>query len=66
MPELPIKLAVDADGYVWRIYQSYEEKDTYIWSVAPVNEGNEPIPEPITWYVRQDPLGRPRKEPDEV
>jgi YD repeat-containing protein len=42
----PPRLAVDAKGYVWRVY------DDGHWSMAPSNPDNSPVPEPITYYVR--------------
>lgn len=40
----PPMLAVDANGYVWRVYPEY-------WSMCPVNPDNEPVPEPVTFYA---------------
>jgi hypothetical protein len=39
----PPRLAVDANGYVWRVYDEY-------WSMCPVNPDNSPIPQPVTFY----------------
>lgn len=43
-----IALAVDADGYCWRVF------DDGTWSMCPVNADNSPIPTPVTFYVRRD------------
>jgi hypothetical protein len=47
MSAIPLKLAVDANGFVWRVYSGH-------WSMAPSNPDNEPepepVPEPITYY----------------
>lgn len=40
----PPKMAVDADGYCWRVYPTH-------WSMCPVNPDNEPVPDPVTFYV---------------
>lgn len=40
----PPKLAVDANGFVWRVY------DGGYWSMAPINPDNTPVPGPITFY----------------
>lgn len=44
---IPPRLAVDANGYCWRVYPEH-------WSMARTNPDNEPIPEPITYY---EPVG---------
>lgn len=44
----PAKLAVDANGFVWRVYPEF-------WSMAPSNPDNEPIPQPVTYYVPESP-----------
>jgi hypothetical protein len=41
----PPRLAVDAKGYVWRVYNDGH------WSMAPSNPDNSPVPEPITYYA---------------
>jgi hypothetical protein len=46
----PHRLAVDAKGYVWRAYTDEE-----FWSMAPVNPDNSPIPQPVTYYVPEQP-----------
>ncbi|MGH7486717.1 MAG: hypothetical protein ACREMY_14120, partial [bacterium] len=45
--ELPEKLAIDGRGFVWRVFAEH-------WSMAPSNPDNEPIPEPITYYLPED------------
>lgn len=55
---LPPCLAVDANGFVWRVYPEG-------WSMAPNNPDNEPIPGPITYYVPEDPDSKVRWEPDD-
>jgi len=45
MTPQPPRLAVDAQGYVWQVY----DEDT--WSMAPSNPDNEPIPQPVAFYV---------------
>lgn len=44
---VPPLLAVDADGYCWRVFEDG-------WSMAPNNPDNEPIPQPVTFYVPFD------------
>lgn len=44
VPELPPKLAIDARGFVWRVYDTH-------WSMAPSNPDNQPIPGPMAYYV---------------
>ena len=44
MNEKPPRLAVDAEGYVWRVYGDH-------WSMARVNPDNKMIPRPVTFYV---------------
>lgn len=41
----PSRLAVDAEGYVWRVY------DDGMWSMARINPGNQMTPRPVTFYV---------------
>lgn len=43
---MPDRLAVDANGFVWRVWD-----DEPHWSMAPTNPDNEPIPQPVTWFV---------------
>ena len=45
---IPPRLAVDADGYVWRIFD--DEFSGELWSVATVNLDNSPTPEPVIFY----------------
>lgn len=49
-PELPPRLAIDADGYVWRVYNDGR------WSMARINPDNSPIPQPVTYYEPAPPL----------
>jgi hypothetical protein len=51
----PPRLAVDANGYVWRVYDEF-------WSMCPVNPDNSPVPEPVTFY---EPVGVPVAEEDQ-
>jgi hypothetical protein len=44
-PVGPPRLAVDAEGYVWRVYPDGT------WSMAPVDPGNRMVPRPVTFYV---------------
>lgn len=39
----PGRLAVDAKGFVWRVYGTH-------WSMAPSNPDNFPVPYPVTFY----------------
>jgi uncharacterized small protein (DUF1192 family) len=48
-------LAVDARGYVWRVYEEH-------WSMAPSNPDNEPIPQPVTYYAPVEGLAGPELE----
>lgn len=38
------RLAVDAEGYVWRVYGDH-------WSMARTNPDNSPVPQPVTYYA---------------
>lgn len=42
--EVPPRLAVDADGYVWRVYGDH-------WSMARTNPDNSRVPHPVTYYA---------------
>ena len=42
-----LALAVDAKGYCWRVF------DDGTWSMCATNPDNEPVPQPVTFYVRQ-------------
>lgn len=44
-PDLPIRIGVDRNGYVWRDFGDEA------LSMAPSNPDNEPIPGPISWYL---------------
>lgn len=46
---VPDRIAIDAHGYGWRVWDDQE-----MWSMVPQNPDNEPIPEPLTWFVRED------------
>jgi hypothetical protein len=46
---VPDRIAIDAHGYGWRVWDDQET-----WSMVPQNPDNEPIPEPLTWFVRGD------------
>lgn len=45
-PYLPERIAVDAAGFYWRVVSDE------MWSMCPTNSDNSPIPEPVTFYVR--------------
>jgi hypothetical protein len=47
MSETPDRIAIDADGFGWRVWDDQEH-----WSMVPTNPDNEPVPHPLTWYVR--------------
>lgn len=47
-PDLPIRIGVDRNGYVWRDFGDEA------LSMAPSNPDNEPIPGPIQWYTPSD------------
>lgn len=49
---IPDRFAVDARGYAWRVWDDHPT----FWSMACITDDNEPIPTPITWFVR-DPDG---------
>lgn len=51
----PPLLAVDAGGYVWRVYEG-------AWSMAPSNPDNSPIPQPVTYYAPVEGLTGPELE----
>lgn len=38
------RLAVDAEGYVWRVYGDH-------WSMARTNPDNSAVPQPVTYYA---------------
>jgi len=42
----PDKLAIDANGFGWRVYPGH-------WSMIPTNPDNSPIPQPVTMYDRR-------------
>lgn len=44
LAEVPPRLAVDANGYVWRVHGDH-------WSMARTNPDNSPVPHPVTYYV---------------
>lgn len=44
---IPDRIAVDAQGFGWRVWDYVDH-----WSMVPTNPDNEPIPEPLTWFVR--------------
>jgi len=48
-PDLPDRIGIDAHGYGWRAWD-----DSDLWSMVPQNPDNEPVPEPVTWYVPED------------
>ncbi len=54
MSEQDSRLAVDAKGYVWRVFED-------AWSMAPSNPDNSPIPEPVRYYVPQEENDRLRE-----
>jgi hypothetical protein len=54
---LPERLAVDADGYCWRVFKDGSKG---LWSMARINPDNSPIPEPVTFYARSDVRPRVR------
>lgn len=45
---IPDRFAVDAKGYVWRVWDDVDH-----WSMAPTNPDNSPVPQPVTWFVPQ-------------
>jgi hypothetical protein len=49
----PHRVAVDAKGYVWRVYPEGVIPGAYgeCWSMAPTNPDNSPVPEPVIYYV---------------
>jgi hypothetical protein len=44
-PNLPDAVAIDANGYWWRVWG-----ENPMWSMAPVNPDNSPIPQPVKFY----------------
>lgn len=54
-PYLPERIAVDAAGFYWRVVSDE------MWSMCLTNPDNSPIPEPVTFYVRD---GGNRAEPN--
>lgn len=53
--DLPPRLAVDAEGYCWRVWPDS-------WSMARINPDNSPIPEPVTFYVPESAVAAARQE----
>lgn len=47
--QLPEIVAIDANGYWWRVFDEQ-------WSMPPTNPDNEPIPKPVKLY-RLVPIG---------
>lgn len=43
---IPDRIAIDANGYGWRVWDGYDS-----WSMVPTNSNNDPVPEPVTWFV---------------
>lgn len=43
---IPDRIAVDAKGYGWRVWDGSD-----FWSMVPTNPDNSPIPKPVTWFV---------------
>lgn len=50
---VPDRIAVDADGYGWRVWDGEDH-----WSMVPTNPNNNPIPEPVKWFVPEDRVHR--------
>lgn len=50
---MPDRIAVDAKGYGWRVWDDEDH-----WSMVPTNPDNSPIPQPVTWFVKAELLGR--------
>jgi hypothetical protein len=50
---MPDRIAVDANGYGWRVWDDQEH-----WSMVPTNPDNSPIPQPVTWFVQLRKAGR--------
>lgn len=48
----PGRLAVDANGFVWRVYGTH-------WSMAPSNPDNFPVPYPVTFYEPVETVWNP-------
>lgn len=42
--EIPPRLAIDANGYAWRVCGEH-------WSMARINPDNSPVPHPVTYYA---------------
>lgn len=51
--QLPAKMVVDAEGFCWRVFQDGS------WSMALTNPANEPVPQPVTTYVPEEPQNGP-------
>lgn len=48
---MPDRIAIDAKGFGWRVWDHSD-----YWSMVPQNPDNSPVPEPLTWFVRQEPI----------
>jgi hypothetical protein len=49
-----VRIAVDAKGYVWRVYGKDAGVLAGYWSMAPVNPDNSPVPQPVVYYVPEE------------
>lgn len=59
---LPDRIAIDAHGFGWRVWDSDGDNDE-MWSMVPQNPDNTPIPQPVTWFVpASPPPGEPESE----
>lgn len=54
MNDLPERLAIDANGFGWRVYADH-------WSMVPTNPDNSPVPQPVTYYVPEDAVPRMKR-----
>lgn len=46
---MPDRIAVDAKGYGWRVWNDEDG-----WSMVPTNPDNSPIPQPVTWFYKAE------------
>lgn len=48
---IPDRIAIDAKGYGWRVWD-----DEDYWSMVPTTTDNDPIAQPVTWFVKEPKL----------
>jgi len=62
---IPDRVAFDAQGYGWRVFDGDDGVTEPTWSMVPVNPDNSPIPQPCTFFVPDDLLRAALNENDQ-